>query len=33
MSVKGTRSLDDIFLFREFEKGLKKAPRGFLFHK
>jgi hypothetical protein len=25
-SVKETRSLDDIFLFRESEKGLKKTP-------
>jgi hypothetical protein len=27
MSVKETRSLDDIFMFRESEKGLRKTPR------
>jgi hypothetical protein len=28
-SVKETRSLDNIFMFRESEKGLKKTPGGY----
>jgi hypothetical protein len=28
---KETRSLDDIFMFREFEKRLKKTPGGYFF--
>ena len=31
MSMKKTSSLDNIFTFKEFEKGLKKTPSGFLF--
>ena len=28
---KEARSLDNLFTFRESEKGLKRTPRGFLF--
>jgi hypothetical protein len=31
MSVKGTRSLDDLFIFREFEKSLTMDSEGVLF--
>jgi hypothetical protein len=30
-SLKATRLLDNIFIFRELEKGLKKTPGGLIF--
>jgi hypothetical protein len=33
MRVKGTRSLSDLFIFREFEKILTMDSEGFFFLK